>query len=188
MAVPGSGGMAVRGAVRTLCLAALLGALGAAGTELTLELPDSAQRCFHQELESGTKFTLDYQVCTCLYLATALNAPCRGPSAPTAFVPRPCAPLHVLSLCPIPVPRPCAPARVLPVSMCPPVPRCLCPLAHTPAHVLSMSLCPPVPPCPHPCPCVCCCLSPRSFLCPAEPQAGLQFPPPLHTPAPSVLH
>ncbi|XP_005424366.1 ankyrin repeat domain-containing protein 34C [Geospiza fortis] len=25
-------------------------------------LPDSAQRCFHQELESGVKFTLDYQV------------------------------------------------------------------------------------------------------------------------------
>ncbi|XP_062357441.1 transmembrane emp24 domain-containing protein 3 isoform X1 [Cinclus cinclus] len=45
-----------------LCLAALLGALGAGGTELTLELPDSAQRCFHQELESGIKFSLDYQV------------------------------------------------------------------------------------------------------------------------------
>uniref|UniRef100_A0A8C5U2Y9 Transmembrane p24 trafficking protein 3 n=1 Tax=Malurus cyaneus samueli TaxID=2593467 RepID=A0A8C5U2Y9_9PASS len=53
---------AVRGAVRTLCLAALLGALGTGGTELTLELPDSAQRCFHQELESGIKFSLDYQV------------------------------------------------------------------------------------------------------------------------------
>ncbi|NXW77628.1 TMED3 protein, partial [Hirundo rustica] len=64
--VPGSvrGAMpgAVRAALRTLCLAALLGALGAGGTELTLELPDSAQRCFHQELESGIKFTLDYQV------------------------------------------------------------------------------------------------------------------------------
>ncbi|KAI1235298.1 hypothetical protein IHE44_0002941 [Lamprotornis superbus] len=44
-----------------LCLPALLGALGAGGTELTLELPDSAQRCFHQELESGIKFSLDYQ-------------------------------------------------------------------------------------------------------------------------------
>ncbi|NWZ08147.1 TMED3 protein, partial [Agelaius phoeniceus] len=53
---------AMPGAVRTLCLAALLGALRAGGTELTLELPDSAQRCFHQELESGVKFTLDYQV------------------------------------------------------------------------------------------------------------------------------
>ncbi|XP_030084483.2 transmembrane emp24 domain-containing protein 3 [Serinus canaria] len=54
--------VAMPGAVRTLCLAALLGALRAGGTELTLELPDSAQRCFHQELESGVKFTLDYQV------------------------------------------------------------------------------------------------------------------------------
>ncbi|NWW07430.1 TMED3 protein, partial [Oreocharis arfaki] len=58
----GSVRVAMPGAVRTLCLAALLGALGAGGTELTLELPDSAQRCFHQELESGIKFTLDYQV------------------------------------------------------------------------------------------------------------------------------
>ncbi|NXP94416.1 TMED3 protein, partial [Passerina amoena] len=54
--------VAMPGALRTLCLAALLGALRAGGTELTLELPDSAQRCFHQELESGVKFTLDYQV------------------------------------------------------------------------------------------------------------------------------
>ncbi|NXG22899.1 TMED3 protein, partial [Grallaria varia] len=54
---------AVRGAVvRVLCLAALLGVLGAGGTELTVELPDSDRRCFHQELESGIKFTLDYQV------------------------------------------------------------------------------------------------------------------------------
>ncbi|NXS24678.1 TMED3 protein, partial [Mystacornis crossleyi] len=58
VAMPG----AVRVAVRSLCLAALLGALEAGGTELTLELPDSAHRCFHQELESGIKFTLDYQV------------------------------------------------------------------------------------------------------------------------------
>ncbi|NWT17786.1 TMED3 protein, partial [Vireo altiloquus] len=62
VAMPGVMPGAVRVAVRTLCLAALLGALGAGGTELTLELPDSAQRCFHQELESGIKFTLDYQV------------------------------------------------------------------------------------------------------------------------------
>ncbi|XP_063026221.1 uncharacterized protein LOC134425486 [Melospiza melodia melodia] len=60
--VPCSVRVAMPGAVRTLCLAALLGALRAGGTELTLELPDSAQRCFHQELESGVKFTLDYQV------------------------------------------------------------------------------------------------------------------------------
>ncbi|NXA74563.1 TMED3 protein, partial [Thryothorus ludovicianus] len=53
---------AMPGAVQMLCLAALLGALGAGGTELTLELPDSAQRCFHQEIENGIKFTLDYQV------------------------------------------------------------------------------------------------------------------------------
>ncbi|KAM9374949.1 transmembrane emp24 domain-containing protein 3 isoform 2-T2 [Phaethornis superciliosus] len=37
-------------------------ALRAGCTELTLELPDSARRCFHQELERGVKFTLDYQV------------------------------------------------------------------------------------------------------------------------------
>ncbi|NXD31403.1 TMED3 protein, partial [Spelaeornis formosus] len=70
----------VRGAVRALCLAALLGSLAAGGTELTLELPDSAQRCFHQELESGIKFTLDYQVLSCLYIPAALNALCLHPS------------------------------------------------------------------------------------------------------------
>ncbi|NXO04846.1 TMED3 protein, partial [Rhinopomastus cyanomelas] len=40
----------------------LLWGLRAGGTELTFELPDSARQCFHQELERGLKFTLDYQV------------------------------------------------------------------------------------------------------------------------------
>ncbi|XP_063202196.1 transmembrane emp24 domain-containing protein 3 [Chroicocephalus ridibundus] len=58
----GSGGM--RCGMRALALALLLGALRAGGTELTFELPDSDKQCFHQELERGTKFTLDYQVIT----------------------------------------------------------------------------------------------------------------------------
>ncbi|XP_009895634.2 transmembrane emp24 domain-containing protein 3 [Dryobates pubescens] len=45
-------------------LAVLLWALRAGGTELTFELPDNARQCFHQQLERGTKFTLDYQVIT----------------------------------------------------------------------------------------------------------------------------
>ncbi|NXP72555.1 TMED3 protein, partial [Ramphastos sulfuratus] len=45
-------------------LAVFLWALRAGGTELTFELPDSARQCFHQQLERGTKFTLDYQVIT----------------------------------------------------------------------------------------------------------------------------
>uniref|UniRef100_A0A8C3JRP8 GOLD domain-containing protein n=1 Tax=Calidris pygmaea TaxID=425635 RepID=A0A8C3JRP8_9CHAR len=54
----GSGGM--RAGMRAVVLALLL--CGAGGTELTFELPDSDRQCFHQELERGTKFTLDYQV------------------------------------------------------------------------------------------------------------------------------
>uniref|UniRef100_A0A8C8R757 Transmembrane p24 trafficking protein 3 n=1 Tax=Pelusios castaneus TaxID=367368 RepID=A0A8C8R757_9SAUR len=41
---------------------ALCWLLQAGRAELTFELPDSAQQCFHQPLERGTKFTLDYQV------------------------------------------------------------------------------------------------------------------------------
>ncbi|NXC51012.1 TMED3 protein, partial [Penelope pileata] len=53
-----------RGWARGWALALLLGALRAGGTELTFELPDSDKHCFHQELERGLKFTLDYQVIT----------------------------------------------------------------------------------------------------------------------------
>lgn len=30
--------------------------------ELTFELPDNAKQCFHEEVEQGVKFSLDYQV------------------------------------------------------------------------------------------------------------------------------
>ncbi|KAM9270467.1 transmembrane emp24 domain-containing protein 3-like [Cariama cristata] len=60
----GAAGMraGVRAGMRGLAVLVLLGGLGAGGTELTFELPDSAQQCFHQELERGLKFALDYQV------------------------------------------------------------------------------------------------------------------------------
>eukprot|EP00076_Gallus_gallus_P004456 NP_001280237.1 transmembrane emp24 domain-containing protein 3 isoform 2 precursor [Gallus gallus] len=54
----------MRGRMRGWALALLLGALRASGTELTFELPDSDKQCFHQELDRGLKFTLDYQVIT----------------------------------------------------------------------------------------------------------------------------
>ncbi|XP_067412182.1 transmembrane emp24 domain-containing protein 3 [Emydura macquarii macquarii] len=62
---PGAGGRA-----RALCglllllLLLLLRAGRAGGAELTFELPDSARQCFHQPLERGAKFSLDYQVIT----------------------------------------------------------------------------------------------------------------------------
>ena len=31
--------------------------------ELTFELPDNAQECFHDKLKIGSKFTLEFQVC-----------------------------------------------------------------------------------------------------------------------------
>lgn len=65
-------------------LAVLLCALRAGGTELTFELPDSAKQCFHQELERGLKFTLDYQVLPCPQPCPCL---CPSPPAPT---PSPC--------------------------------------------------------------------------------------------------
>ncbi|KAL7641837.1 UNVERIFIED_CONTAM: hypothetical protein RMT77_007711 [Armadillidium vulgare] len=34
------------------------------GVELTFELPDNAKECFHEEIEKGTKSTLEYQVVT----------------------------------------------------------------------------------------------------------------------------
>ncbi|XP_025916519.1 transmembrane emp24 domain-containing protein 3 [Apteryx rowi] len=57
----------MRGRMGGWALAVLLCALQAgraAGTELTFELPDSDKHCFHEELERGLKFTLDYQVVT----------------------------------------------------------------------------------------------------------------------------
>lgn len=32
------------------------------GAELTFELPDSAKQCFHEDVEQGARFSLDYQV------------------------------------------------------------------------------------------------------------------------------
>lgn len=32
------------------------------GAELTFELPDNAKQCFHEDVEQGVKFSLDYQV------------------------------------------------------------------------------------------------------------------------------
>uniref|UniRef100_A0A2K5CKM1 Transmembrane p24 trafficking protein 3 n=1 Tax=Aotus nancymaae TaxID=37293 RepID=A0A2K5CKM1_AOTNA len=34
------------------------------GRALTFELPDNAKQCFHEEVEQGVKFSLDYQVIT----------------------------------------------------------------------------------------------------------------------------
>ncbi|MCL4134846.1 UNVERIFIED_CONTAM: hypothetical protein GTU68_017657 [Idotea baltica] len=34
------------------------------GVELTFELPDNAKECFHEEIEKGTKASLEYQVVT----------------------------------------------------------------------------------------------------------------------------
>lgn len=45
-----------------LALLLLLQAERPPGAELTFELPDSAQQCFHQDVEQGARFSLDYQV------------------------------------------------------------------------------------------------------------------------------
>ena len=34
-----------------------------AGVELTFELPDNAKECFYEEIEVGTEFTVEFQVC-----------------------------------------------------------------------------------------------------------------------------
>ncbi|KAK7808756.1 hypothetical protein U0070_024562 [Myodes glareolus] len=47
-----------------LLLLLLLQAERLRGTELTFELPDNAKQCFHEEVEQGVKFSLDYQVIT----------------------------------------------------------------------------------------------------------------------------
>uniref|UniRef100_A0A8C4W8K9 Transmembrane p24 trafficking protein 3 n=1 Tax=Gopherus evgoodei TaxID=1825980 RepID=A0A8C4W8K9_9SAUR len=50
---------------RALCwLLCLLQAGRAGGAELTFQLPDSARQCFHEPLQRGLKFTLDFQVIT----------------------------------------------------------------------------------------------------------------------------
>lgn len=91
--------MRTRVGARVLVLAALLCALRpgrAGGTELTFELPDSARQCFHQELQRGLKFTLDYQV-----------PPCLGSSA-WALLPAPC---PCLCPCPCHCRAPLSPSR-----------------------------------------------------------------------------
>lgn len=35
---------------------------GAAGVELTFELPDNAKECFYEEIEKGTASSLEFQV------------------------------------------------------------------------------------------------------------------------------
>lgn len=45
-----------------LLLLLLLRAERLRGAELTFELPDSAKQCFHEDVEQGAKFSLDYQV------------------------------------------------------------------------------------------------------------------------------
>ncbi|NXJ71436.1 TMED3 protein, partial [Rostratula benghalensis] len=81
----GSGGMrgemrAGSGGMRAVVLALLL--CGTGGTELTFELPDSDRQCFHQELDRGTKFTLDYQVLPCPHPLPLPPLPlARSPSA-----------------------------------------------------------------------------------------------------------
>lgn len=54
-----------------LLLLLLLRAERLRGAELTFELPDSAKQCFHEDVEQGAKFSLDYQV------RPAPAAPCR---------------------------------------------------------------------------------------------------------------
>lgn len=45
-----------------LLLLLLLRAEPLQSAELTFELPDNAKQCFHEEVEQGVKFSLDYQV------------------------------------------------------------------------------------------------------------------------------
>ncbi|XP_071378566.1 transmembrane emp24 domain-containing protein 3 [Centroberyx affinis] len=40
----------------------LLHVVAVCGTELTFELPDNDKQCFYEELESGVKFDIDFQV------------------------------------------------------------------------------------------------------------------------------
>ncbi|TRY64811.1 hypothetical protein DNTS_004412 [Danionella cerebrum] len=45
-------------------LCSLLSVCFVKGSELTFELPDNAKQCFHEEIVSGTKCTLEFQVVT----------------------------------------------------------------------------------------------------------------------------
>lgn len=47
---------------QVLLLLFLLRAERLRSAELTFELPDNAKQCFHEEVEQGVKFSLDYQV------------------------------------------------------------------------------------------------------------------------------
>ncbi|XP_074256016.1 transmembrane emp24 domain-containing protein 3 isoform X1 [Saimiri boliviensis] len=58
------GRAAPRSASALLLLLLLLRAERPRGAELTFELPDNAKQCFHEEVEQGVKFSLDYQVIT----------------------------------------------------------------------------------------------------------------------------
>lgn len=132
----------MRGRMRGWALALLLGALRASGTELTFELPDSDRQCFHQELDRGLKFTLDYQVRPCPY-------PCPRPCPPVPAEPQAGQP----STAPLHPPLPPMPSRELfpdsspaeptsePLGMCPrwppslvvgAVPLCILPVAPQP--------------------------------------------------------
>lgn len=132
----------MRGRMRGWALALLLGALRASGTELTFELPDSGKQCFHQELDRGLKFTLDYQVRPCPY-------PCPRPCPPVPAEPQAGQP----STAPLHPPLPPMPSRELfpdsspaeptsePLGMCPrwppspvvgAVPLCILPVAPQP--------------------------------------------------------
>lgn len=39
-----------------------------ASTELTFELPDNEKQCFYEDLDSGVKFDIDFQVSSWLLL------------------------------------------------------------------------------------------------------------------------
>ena len=52
---------------RVLCLVALLSVnvRRATAVELTIELQDKDKQCFHDDIEKGTKCTLEFQVSLC---------------------------------------------------------------------------------------------------------------------------
>lgn len=72
-----------------LLLLLLLRAERTRGAELTFELPDSAKQCFHEDVEQGVKFSLDYQVRPGRQAAPPLSPPSRsllGTGAPLTRV------------------------------------------------------------------------------------------------------
>lgn len=58
----GRAGARSASALPLLLLLVLLRAERPRGAELTFELPDSARQCFHEDVERGARFSLDYQV------------------------------------------------------------------------------------------------------------------------------